>query len=375
MNDNSDVNNEDEFETMKEDQQEEIEESTSTSSSTSAGAAAAATNTNKKTNDDHVDPDPADPVNNESDSKDDPDDEEEEESPVNAVNVYADIDIDINNNNNNNNATTNDNDDSDTDVKANNANNANTNQDPAPTPTPIIQRQPPKRPRTAYFIFMASKRTQVVQAQTEKTSIGSIAKIIGQLWNDLPLGEKQSYQDIAAREKVQYKLDLQLYNEQHAHDDDDNNGDNGDNDNKGDNNGDDMGVLAFPLARIRKICRLDPEVKGISKEAAILVTRAAELFTARLGQDTFQMAQMQKKRKTLLVQDVVDVAQLKDTFYFLKDDLGDLIQRHQHQQDGTSTGDGTGTARNGKHEKELSAKAAAAVANTKPLTSFFAVKK
>jgi len=93
-------------------------------------------------------------------------------------------------------------------------------------------------------------------------------------------------------------LDLQLHsNEQHSHDDD-NNGDNNNNanNNNGNNNKDnDMGILAFPLARIHKICRLDPEVKGISKGAAILVTRAAELFTARLGQDTFQMAQKQNR--------------------------------------------------------------------------------
>ena len=268
--------------------------------------------------------------------------------------------------------------------------NTKTNQDPAPTndtkePTPIItiQQKPPKRARTAYFIFMASKRNQVVEAQTEKTSIGSIAKIIGQLWNDLPIDEKQQYQDIAAKEKVKYKLDLQLYKEQHANDADDNDNDNDDKDKDNNGNGskdkdNDMGVLAFPLARIRKICRLDPEVKGISKEAAILVTKAAELFTARLGKDTFQMAQMQKKRRTLLVQDVVDVAQLKETFYFLKDDLGDLIKLQQKQQQGSGSGLGSkdgagdGAVRSGKQEKELSVKAAAAVANTKPLTSFFA---
>jgi histone H3/H4 len=270
-------------------------------------------------------------------------------------------------------------------------NTTNTDQDPAPTndiqelaPIIPIQQKPPKRARTAYFIFMASKRNQVVAAQTEKTSIGSIAKIIGQLWNALPLDEKQQYQDVAAKEKVKYKLDLQLYKEQHANDaDDQGNNDNDDKDNNANGSKEkdnDMGVLAFPLARIRKICRLDPEVKGISKEAAILVTKAAELFTARLGKDTFQMAQMQKKRRTLLVQDVVDVAQLKETFYFLKDDLGDLIRLQQKQGVGSGkSGDGVGDGdvRSGKQEKELSVKAAAAVANTKPLTSFFAaaVKK
>ena len=43
-------------------------------------------------------------------------------------------------------------------------------------------------------------------------------------------------------------------------------GANGNNNGKHDN---EIGVLSFPLAKIRKICRIDPEVKGISKEADV----------------------------------------------------------------------------------------------------------
>jgi len=239
-----------------------------------------------------------------------------------------------------------------------------------------IVNEPPKRSRTAYFIFMASKRSDV-QAQNPKATIGSIAKILGKQWKHLDPDQKQVYMDQATQEKIKYQHLLQLYQEQHP------------NTNatakralqdqqSSHQLGVEEGVLSFPLARIRKICKLDPEVKGISKEAAMLVTKAAELFTTRLGQETFQMAQMQKRRK-LMTQDVVDVTQLKETFHFLKDDLGDLSKRQQDVlkagSDDRSSGNGDGNK--GiivKKSKELSVKAAAAVANTKPMTSFFAKK-
>ena len=52
------------------------------------------------------------------------------------------------------------------------------------------------------------------------------------------------------------------------------------------------------------------------------------------------------------------------------------MQQKQLQGSGLGSKDGAGAGdgavRSGKQEKELSVKAAAAVANTKPLTSFFA---
>ena len=53
---------------------------------------------------------------------------------------------------------------------------------------------------------------------------------------------------------------------------------NGNNNGKHDN---DIGVLSFPSAKIRKICRIDPEVKGISKEAD------AGVFTCREINDPY----------------------------------------------------------------------------------------
>ena len=89
----------------------------------------------------------------------------------------------------------------------------------------------------------------------------------------------------------------------------------------GENNDDD--ALLFPVARIRKICKLDPDVKGISKESAILITKATELFTTKLAKECVIMAQMQNRRK-LLPEDVVEVCSVKEAFMFLRSDLIDL---------------------------------------------------
>ena len=90
----------------------------------------------------------------------------------------------------------------------------------------------------------------------------------------------------------------------------------------GENNDDDA-VMIFPVARIRKICKLDPDVKGISKESALLITKATELFCTKLAKECVIMAQMQNRRK-LLPEDVVEVCSVKEAFMFLRSDLVDL---------------------------------------------------
>lgn len=86
---------------------------------------------------------------------------------------------------------------------------------------------------------------------------------------------------------------------------------------------DDDDAVLFPVARIRKICKLDPDVKGISKESALLITKATELFCTKLAKECVIMAQMQNRRK-LLPEDVVEVCSVKEAFMFLRSDLIDL---------------------------------------------------
>ena len=58
-------------------------------------------------------------------------------------------------------------------------------------------------------------------------------------------------------------------------------------------------TTTLPVARIRKICKLDPEVKGFCKEAILLIIKCAELATIKLGKETVTVAQLQNRRKLL----------------------------------------------------------------------------
>jgi histone H3/H4 len=121
-------------------------------------------------------------------------------------------------------------------------------------------------------------------------------------------------------------------------------------------------ALIYPVARIRKICRLDPDVNGLSKEATMLITKCAELATTLLGQETVKVAQMQNRRK-LLPEDVAQVCATRESFLFLREDVKDLVRDQK-----TNKSNGSGT------EKARPAAATAAAANSKPLTSYFGAK-
>lgn len=87
----------------------------------------------------------------------------------------------------------------------------------------------------------------------------------------------------------------------------------------------DLTTLIFPLARLRKITKLDPDVKGVSKEGLLLITKCAEMVTAKLGQESVKVAQLQNRRK-LLPEDVAQVCATREQFLFLREDVKDLLR-------------------------------------------------
>jgi len=131
-----------------------------------------------------------------------------------------------------------------------------------------------------------------------------IAKAIGQLWANLSSDEKAKYQNQAVREKEDF-IKTALESKEVGND-------------KSPKTDEDMDstsnpTFVLPVARIRKICRLDPDVRNISKEAVLLVTKSAEYFTAKLAKETANVAHMQN-RKTVLPEHVATVCSLKDPF-------------------------------------------------------------
>lgn len=163
------------------------------------------------------------------------------------------------------------------------------------------------------------------------------------MWSSLTEEEKRVYQEQSAleRERVaqelaKYKLDGIEVNSPKAVD---------------------PNALVFPVARIRKICKLDSEVNGISKEAAMLITKCAELATIRLGKECVKVAQLQNRRK-LLPEDLAQVCATRESFLFLREDVKDLV-REQKKDSAKS---------------KPAAAAAASASNSKPLTAYFGGK-
>merc|ERR1711862_662885 len=81
--------------------------------------------------------------------------------------------------------------------------------------------------------------------------------------------------------------------------------------------------LTIPNGRMKKIVKLDPELKSISKEAIVLLTKSCELFTSKLGTDSYRVAQIQNRR-TVLLEDVLEICSSREQFLFLKDDMKDV---------------------------------------------------
>ena len=74
-----------------------------------------------------------------------------------------------------------------------------------------------------------------------------------------------------------------------------------------------------------------PHVRGISKEALLLITKVTEMVTIQLGEECIKTAHIQNRR-TLVPQDIVDVCHVRESFFFLKDDITDLHRQQKLQK-------------------------------------------
>ncbi|OQR75672.1 DNA polymerase epsilon subunit 4-like [Tropilaelaps mercedesae] len=76
-------------------------------------------------------------------------------------------------------------------------------------------------------------------------------------------------------------------------------------------------LLKLPLAKIRTIMKLDPDLNGASQEAVFLVAKATELFIDALAKETCNFTQ-QNKKKMLQKKDVESAVDSVEAFSFLE---------------------------------------------------------
>ncbi|XP_073963042.1 nuclear transcription factor Y subunit gamma-like isoform X2 [Choristoneura fumiferana] len=89
-------------------------------------------------------------------------------------------------------------------------------------------------------------------------------------------------------------------------------------------NAEDFKTQALPLARIKKIMKLDEEVKMISAEAPVLFAKAAEIFIHELTMRAWNHTE-DNKRRTLQRNDIAMAISKSDQFDFLID----IVPRHE----------------------------------------------
>eukprot|EP00543_Licmophora_paradoxa_P005648 CAMPEP_0202446178 /NCGR_PEP_ID=MMETSP1360-20130828/4775_1 /ASSEMBLY_ACC=CAM_ASM_000848 /TAXON_ID=515479 /ORGANISM="Licmophora paradoxa, Strain CCMP2313" /LENGTH=174 /DNA_ID=CAMNT_0049062621 /DNA_START=253 /DNA_END=780 /DNA_ORIENTATION=- len=132
----------------------------------------------------------------------------------------------------------------------------------------------------------------------------------------------------------------------------------------------DITNFVLPLGRIKKIAKLDPDVKNLSKEAIALIGKTTEFVIANLAIDVGKVAQLQNRRK-LLPEDVAQVCSTRDRFAFLRQDIQDLVreaeqERKNKQQNNNASRDILGNSQDKKIiTTEIQPR------SSKPLTAYF----
>ena len=95
--------------------------------------------------------------------------------------------------------------------------------------------------------------------QNPGEGVAVVARILGQKWSALSPEEKEKYQMRAAEERERVSKELEAYKAAGGIIEDSSSG----------GGPKDPNALIFPVARIKKIAKLDTEVKGMSKEAYV----------------------------------------------------------------------------------------------------------
>lgn len=163
----------------------------------------------------------------------------------------------------------------------------------------------------AYLVFAGEMRepakAELVAGGDPKPGMGDIAKKVGEKWKSMTDEQKNEYKTkadaINAENEKEYQAKVAS----------------GEIDEAAEGEKDDGEVdLSLPLARVKRIMRLDKEVKNTAVDAVRLVSRATELFVESLVEGAFGTMKA-AKRKTIKHSDVEHHVLRKPRLEFLHD--------------------------------------------------------
>ena len=76
----------------------------------------------------------------------------------------------------------------------------------------------------------------------------------------------------------------------------------------------------IPLSRVKRTCKLDPEVKNMTKEATAMVAKATEHFLALMAEQSYKISAL-SGRRTVKPEDIRDCVGRLPQFEWLRDDF------------------------------------------------------
>ena len=176
---------------------------------------------------------------------------------------------------------------------------------------PSKSRNEIKHPMTSWTIFGLENRESIAKEHPH-LGMTDIGKLLSEKYRSLSAEEKERLDQKAKADKLRYLSELE-----HVRNDPP-----GTEKNSGSNNGGGKSATDFiiPVGRVRKIVKLDKDVKNVSKEAYVAITKTTELFIAYMSVRCARTAS-QRGVRTIRDQDVVQTVHTQNNFDFLRLDF------------------------------------------------------
>lgn len=163
-----------------------------------------------------------------------------------------------------------------------------------PTPDPSTRAPPkPKRPMSAYFVFMQANRVRV-KNQNPTCGLGGVAKLLGLEWKGMKPEARKQYVEAAAADKKRYLAEMEEYKK------------NNPNWNKKPaarkGSAAEAATIFLPLSRVKKIAQSNDDMCRMTREASWLLAKATETYLAEFARAAQQCA-ARSGRKGILPRD------------------------------------------------------------------------